>query len=68
MNIFDPLLMYETDLKRYWNMILVKFDMKTLILSFKMPHLNGKRAKIQLASLVVENGLIARIQQGLCII
>ena len=55
MNIFDTLLMYETDLKRYWNMILVKFDMKTLILSFKTPHLNGKRAKIQLASLVGEN-------------
>ena len=55
MNNIDPLLMYETDLKRYWNMILVKFDMKTLILSFKMPHLNGKRAKIQLASLVGEN-------------
>ena len=55
MNIFDPLLMYETDLKRYWNIILVKFDMKTLIFELQMPHLNGKWAKIQLASLVGEN-------------
>ena len=67
-SVYDPQAEYQKALKLDLKTVLVQFDAKSANLSSKMPHFDSKRVKIQLASLVVENGLIARIQQGLCII